>query len=59
MHGWQDHDVWRQRRKDIAREVRANRMGSAARKESRMARNLKWELSRYGELLGKLVRKLG
>ncbi len=59
MHGWHDYDVWRQRREDIAREVRTNRMGSASRKKFRPARDLKWELSRYGELLGKFVRRLG
>jgi hypothetical protein len=57
MYTWMDHEILRQYREEMRREVREARMGRRRRK-SRLARALKWELARYGELLRKRLRAI-
>jgi hypothetical protein len=47
MYLWMDHEISRQYREEIRREIRVARMGSRRRK-FRLARALEWELARYG-----------
>lgn len=58
-----DHEILRQRRQKIQREVAASRLEKKARanheSRPRLALNLGRELARYGELLRKSLRGLG
>ena len=51
-------EVSRQHRADIMHEVKAARQAGTTREAtSRLMRNLRWELARYGGLISKQLRK--
>lgn len=58
-----DHEILRQRRQEIQREVASNRLERTARasheRRPRLVLDLGWELAGYGELLGKRLRGIG
>jgi hypothetical protein len=60
MYGLVEHEVSRQRRADIQREVVAYRLEKKLRaghgEESRFLEDLGWKLARYAGLLGKRLR---
>jgi hypothetical protein len=60
MYGWIDQEASRQYREEIRNEVAINRLAKMARanrvRKSRLIRDLRWELARYGERLGKRLR---
>ena len=53
MYGWIDQEASRQYREEIRNEVAINRLAKMARanrvRKSRLIRDLRWELARYGE----------
>jgi hypothetical protein len=58
-----DHEILRQRRQEMQREVASNRLWGTARanqeRRPHLVLALGWELARYGELLGKRLRGIG
>ncbi len=61
MHGFNDFEFWRQRREELLREARLNRLARAARSDRKKIRLYPapgWELQRYGGRLYKLLRAL-
>ena len=53
MYGLGDYEIWRQHREEISRQVRQARAGRRSREKSGLIGDLRWELTRYTELLSK------
>jgi hypothetical protein len=57
MYALAQHEIWRQRSEEIRREVAAIHLEKVARANCNgewiLGRDLRWELARYAELLGK------
>ncbi len=62
MYGFGEYEVLRQRHEEIRHEVAVNRLARMARanrgRKPRLARDPRWELARFGELLGKRLRNI-